>query len=164
MNKAVSSCRMLGVKTRRVAPSRFGEYLLRNRLRLTPFASKFLIPTTKGPDHGEPCKATVDWSGTQASRKSLRTSTANLREHTALFSKSAKATPSSFDNPQPPLLREEILQFWKSLFNVAAALKEVHGLKYKNEYGQDEDFDGWHADIKLDNILRVENVFKLADF
>ncbi|KAK6078014.1 hypothetical protein SCUP234_06388 [Seiridium cupressi] len=117
MNKAVSSCRMLGVKTRRVAPSRFGEYLLRNRLRLTPFASKFLIPTTKGPDHGE-----------------------------------------------PPLLREEILQFWKSLFNVAAALKEVHGLKYKNEYGQDEDVDGWHADIKLDNILRVENVFKLADF
>ncbi|KAK9414646.1 putative Protein kinase domain-containing protein [Seiridium unicorne] len=150
MNKAVSSCRMLGVKTRRVAPSRFGEYLLRNRLRLTPFASKFLIPTTKGPDHGE-CYA-------------LAIKTSSKSNHNIFDSEKDAYAAMQGNSRRPPVLREEILRFWKSLFNVAAALKEVHGLKHKNEYGQDEDFDGWHADIKLDNILRVENVFKLADF
>ncbi|KAK9781044.1 putative Protein kinase domain-containing protein [Seiridium cardinale] len=168
MNKAVSSCRLLGVSRSNTKGGTVQVWPVSTPESLAPHARREQVSHSKykDPDHGEslskrspkatttssvrkktpmqPCKATLDWF--------------------ALFSDLAKATSSSFDNPQPHFLREDILQFWKPLFNVAAALKEVHGLRYRNEYGQDEDFDGWHADIKLDNILRVQDLFKLADF
>jgi len=58
----------------------------------------------------------------------------------------------------PPTLPTEIEEFWRSLFGVADALRKMHNFKQ----GKDE-YHGWHADIKPDNILSVEGLFKLAD-
>ncbi|KAK5456970.1 hypothetical protein LTS15_004750 [Exophiala xenobiotica] len=64
-----------------------------------------------------------------------------------------------FAKREPPVLGSEVRLFWKELFGVAAALRLVHNFTNKN--GQE--FDGWHADIKPDNILRVQSRFKLSD-
>ncbi|KAJ9602690.1 hypothetical protein H2200_012884 [Cladophialophora chaetospira] len=64
-----------------------------------------------------------------------------------------------FAKQQPPVLRSEVRIFWKELFGVAEALRRVHNFKKKNGH----EFDGWHADIKPDNILRVQSSFKLSD-
>ncbi|KXH25930.1 hypothetical protein CSAL01_04484 [Colletotrichum salicis] len=64
----------------------------------------------------------------------------------------------------PPVLNGEIIAFWKSIFQVAKTLQRIHQLKHEGADGNVQTFSGWHGDIKPDNILRVGNVFKLADF
>ncbi|KAG4441125.1 hypothetical protein IFR05_003415 [Cadophora sp. M221] len=62
----------------------------------------------------------------------------------------------------PPVFADEILGFWEDLFEVGGAIKGVHNLEYgKGELA--EQYYGWHADIKPDNILSVNGNFKLAD-
>ncbi|KIW73675.1 hypothetical protein PV04_01773 [Phialophora macrospora] len=61
---------------------------------------------------------------------------------------------------QPPVLGSEVRLFWKELFGVAEALQKVHNFINKKN---GKEFDGWHADIKPDNILRVHSSFKLSD-
>ena len=72
-----------------------------------------------------------------------------------------------FGNRLPPVLHDEIKEFWTSLFDVADAVKAIHHLKIVVN-GLLEEFYGWHSDIKPDNILRVTDEFnkdqyKLAD-
>ncbi|KAI9744665.1 MAG: hypothetical protein M1818_002194 [Claussenomyces sp. TS43310] len=62
----------------------------------------------------------------------------------------------------PPVLQDEIEAFWKGLFKVADAIKEIHHLKISND-GIKKEYWGWHADIKPDNILEIQGIFKLAD-
>ncbi|KAI8626710.1 hypothetical protein F5Y19DRAFT_478195 [Xylariaceae sp. FL1651] len=64
----------------------------------------------------------------------------------------------------PPTLGREILDFWGKLFQIADALQRVHNLEKKRSDGNSVWFDGCHADVKPDNILRVQGNFKLADF
>ncbi|OBT55671.1 hypothetical protein VE04_06921 [Pseudogymnoascus sp. 24MN13] len=62
----------------------------------------------------------------------------------------------------PPVHQSEIKSFWECLFDVADAVKHIHHLKVNTE-GRTQEFNGWHADIKPDNILIVQGKFKLAD-
>lgn len=64
----------------------------------------------------------------------------------------------------PPTLGREILDFWEKLFQIADALRRVHNLEKKMNNGNSIKFQGCHADVKPDNILRVQGNFKLADF
>ncbi|KAK5062484.1 hypothetical protein LTR84_004556 [Exophiala bonariae] len=64
-----------------------------------------------------------------------------------------------FAERQPPVFKSEVAIFWKELFEVADALRRMHNFTNKNGH----QFDGWHADIKPDNILRVQSSFKLSD-
>ncbi|KAI1169526.1 hypothetical protein F4777DRAFT_584828 [Nemania sp. FL0916] len=64
----------------------------------------------------------------------------------------------------PPTLSSEILDFWEKLFQIADALQRVHNLEKKRNNGNSVMFKGCHADVKPDNILRVQGKFKLADF
>ncbi|KAI1148032.1 kinase-like domain-containing protein [Nemania diffusa] len=64
----------------------------------------------------------------------------------------------------PPTLGSEILDFWGNLFQIAEALRKVHNLETKTNNGNLIRFEGCHADVKPDNILRVQGNFKLADF
>ncbi|KAF1997329.1 hypothetical protein P154DRAFT_565493 [Amniculicola lignicola CBS 123094] len=63
----------------------------------------------------------------------------------------------------PPVITDEIIRFWKSIFKIADAIKEVHAVSLWTGRSH-RTYDGWHADIKPDNILRVNGRFKLADF
>ncbi|OAP62701.1 hypothetical protein AYL99_01928 [Fonsecaea erecta] len=63
----------------------------------------------------------------------------------------------------PPVRSLEIISFWKSLFKIAEALRRIHNLKIRRD-GETQEFHGWHADVKPDNILRVHGEFKLVDF
>ncbi|KAI1123858.1 hypothetical protein F5Y10DRAFT_43490 [Nemania abortiva] len=64
----------------------------------------------------------------------------------------------------PPTLGREILDFWENLFQIADALQKVHNLERRRNNGDLIRFEGYHADVKPDNILRVQGNFKLADF
>ncbi|KAI8951168.1 hypothetical protein F4801DRAFT_578708 [Xylaria longipes] len=64
----------------------------------------------------------------------------------------------------PPTLGREILDFWEKLSQIADALRRVHNLEKKMNNGSSIRFEGCHADVKPDNILRVQGNFKLADF
>ncbi|EXJ80449.1 serine/threonine protein kinase [Capronia coronata CBS 617.96] len=64
----------------------------------------------------------------------------------------------------PPVRTPEIIAFWRALSNVAEAIKRLHNLVRQSGDGFTDEYHGWHADIKLDNILRVHGEFKLADF
>jgi serine/threonine protein kinase len=62
----------------------------------------------------------------------------------------------------PPVLPNEVQGFWKDVFEVATAVKAIH--LFKRQRGDvSQEYYGWHADIKPDNILRVKGKFKLAD-
>ncbi|KAL8690381.1 MAG: hypothetical protein Q9218_004160 [Villophora microphyllina] len=73
-----------------------------------------------------------------------------------------------FQNRLPPALSKEVEEFWKALFVIAVAVKDIHNLK-EHRGDQVREFHGWHTDIKPDNILNVEDIgtgickFKLAD-
>lgn len=62
----------------------------------------------------------------------------------------------------PPWLPDQILQFWKNLAPVITTLKNLHEFDWC-KLEKPERYKGWHADIKPDNILLVDNEFKLAD-
>ncbi|RYN24089.1 hypothetical protein AA0112_g9043 [Alternaria arborescens] len=64
----------------------------------------------------------------------------------------------------PPVRAEEIILFWKSLFEIADAIRHIHNLEVRRVKGRSLMFNGWHADIKPDNILSVRGRLKLADF
>ncbi|KAI0418430.1 hypothetical protein F5X98DRAFT_386292 [Xylaria grammica] len=64
----------------------------------------------------------------------------------------------------PPIVDREILDFWENLFQIADALQRIHNLERKKNDGTPIRFEGCHADVKPDNILRVQGHFKLADF
>lgn len=63
----------------------------------------------------------------------------------------------------PPFLPDTILQFWKDLTPVVSALSQLHDFEIGNSIKPAQKYEGWHADIKPDNILRVNHQFKLAD-
>lgn len=67
-----------------------------------------------------------------------------------------------FAESLPPVLRDEINIFWTGLFEIADAVKGIHHLKNKED-GITQEFWGWHADIKPDNILEIQGKLKLAD-
>ncbi|KAL8732449.1 MAG: hypothetical protein Q9181_003945 [Wetmoreana brouardii] len=73
-----------------------------------------------------------------------------------------------FQNIQPPALSKEGEEFWKALFAIATAVKDIHNLRV-NRGEEIREYYGWHSDIKPDNILNVEDTdtgickFKLAD-
>ncbi|KFY94147.1 hypothetical protein V500_03400 [Pseudogymnoascus sp. VKM F-4518 (FW-2643)] len=62
----------------------------------------------------------------------------------------------------PPVFQSEINFFWTGLFEVAYAVENIHHFTV-NKDGRMEEFHGWHADITPDNILIVQERFKLAD-
>ncbi|KAI0186993.1 hypothetical protein EV127DRAFT_410763 [Xylaria flabelliformis] len=64
----------------------------------------------------------------------------------------------------PPVLGREIIDFWENLFQIVDALQRVHNLEQKRKDGTTDWYTGCHADVKPDNILRVQGRFKLADF
>lgn len=63
----------------------------------------------------------------------------------------------------PPFLPDAILRFWKELAPVVFALSQLHEFEIENSIKPAQKYEGWHADIKPDNILRVDDEFKLAD-
>lgn len=67
-----------------------------------------------------------------------------------------------FREKRPPVLPLEIEAFWRSLSAVANAVDGVHNLRIL-EGGQTKEYYGWHADIKPDNILFVENRLKKVE-
>lgn len=60
----------------------------------------------------------------------------------------------------PPVLQTEVEEFWVKLFEVANALDGIHNLRTCTD-GITQEYRGWHADIKPDNILSVQGKFKL---
>lgn len=58
----------------------------------------------------------------------------------------------------PPVLAKEILAFWQALFELADAMHGIHEFKAGGY-----EFNGWHADIKPENIIYVRGKYKLAD-
>ncbi|KAK8107550.1 uncharacterized protein PG998_009563, partial [Apiospora kogelbergensis] len=63
----------------------------------------------------------------------------------------------------PPSAFETIIEFWEALFKVAEAVEKIHNLEAHRERGDSVRYNGWHADLKPDNILRVHGEFKLVD-
>ncbi|KAL9021295.1 MAG: hypothetical protein Q9185_001500 [Variospora sp. 1 TL-2023] len=62
----------------------------------------------------------------------------------------------------PPVFQGETEEFWRALFDVAEALERIHNLDL-DTHGIVQQFNGWHADVKPDNILSVQGKFKLSD-
>ncbi|CAO2655474.1 Nn.00g105380.m01.CDS01 [Neocucurbitaria sp. VM-36] len=63
-----------------------------------------------------------------------------------------------FGHVQPPVFPKEILGFWEALFEVADAVYGIHEFTSGGSA-----FNGWHADIKPENIIFVRGKYKLAD-
>ncbi|KXH27073.1 hypothetical protein CSAL01_09084 [Colletotrichum salicis] len=59
---------------------------------------------------------------------------------------------------EPPVSPKEILSFWQAMFGISEALASIYKLQFGGVV-----YNTWHADIKPENILRVDNRFKLAD-
>ncbi|KAK0653691.1 kinase-like domain-containing protein [Cercophora samala] len=64
----------------------------------------------------------------------------------------------------PPVLNSELINFWKKIFRLANTLDSFHNCTYVQPDGTEKLFNGWHGDIKPNNILYVQQQFKLADF
>ncbi|KAK1689043.1 hypothetical protein BDP55DRAFT_427216 [Colletotrichum godetiae] len=58
----------------------------------------------------------------------------------------------------PPISSEEIHGFWESMFEISKTLASIHTITIDKL-----NFWTWHGDIKPENILRVNDRFKLAD-
>ncbi|KAJ4379241.1 hypothetical protein N0V86_005286 [Didymella sp. IMI 355093] len=63
-----------------------------------------------------------------------------------------------FGHLTPPVFPTETIAFWENLFGVANAVSGIHEFKHGGS-----DFNGWHADIKPENIIFVRGKYKLAD-
>lgn len=63
-----------------------------------------------------------------------------------------------FEHRNPPVNSPEIEEFWRSLVEVVDALKGIHDFKT-----QKDRYHGWHNDIKPENIIVVNERYKLAD-
>lgn len=61
-----------------------------------------------------------------------------------------------------PALPEQIFKFWKEMSGIAVALKDMHKFTIDN-FNHVHVYEGWHADVKSDNILLVNRQFELAD-
>lgn len=61
-----------------------------------------------------------------------------------------------------PVLPEQIYRFWEDLSSIAVTLEKLHDFKVRR-FNNEHIYEGWHADIKSDNILLVNGQFKLAD-
>lgn len=66
----------------------------------------------------------------------------------------------------PPVRFEEILRYWEALLDIAKAIQVVHRVHsgWDDRDDKPRQYDGWHADVKPDNILSVDGKLKLADF
>ncbi|KAL9623131.1 MAG: hypothetical protein Q9160_002645 [Pyrenula sp. 1 TL-2023] len=87
-----------------------------------------------------------------------------LRTHNILLEFGESDLEEYFAEVPPPVRRSEIIDFWKSLFNVAEYLKKIHFLEHRNEDNYAVKLSGQHSDLKPANILRVHDKFKLCDF
>ncbi|KAF4427009.1 Serine/threonine-protein kinase MHK [Colletotrichum fructicola] len=58
----------------------------------------------------------------------------------------------------PPISFQEIHGFWNTMSDIASALASIHTVTLDGQ-----DYLTWHGDIKPENILRVNDCFKLAD-
>ncbi|KAF2438416.1 hypothetical protein P171DRAFT_160681 [Karstenula rhodostoma CBS 690.94] len=63
-----------------------------------------------------------------------------------------------FEHRNPPVNSPEIEEFWRSLIEVVDALRGIHDFKTQNDR-----YHGWHNDIKPENIIVVNDKYKLAD-
>ncbi|KAH8761295.1 hypothetical protein BGZ57DRAFT_858249 [Hyaloscypha finlandica] len=78
---------------------------------------------------------------------------------------------SFFQHENPPSETANIVEFWKSMFSIAKALKVMHNLDSgDSDTGGADVFSGWHQDLKPSNILVTTHgndqfchQFKLAD-
>ncbi|KAK1528151.1 hypothetical protein CPAR01_12709 [Colletotrichum paranaense] len=59
---------------------------------------------------------------------------------------------------EPPVSPKEILGFWTAMSGISEALASIYKLKLGGV-----NYYTWHADIKPENILRVDSRYKLAD-
>ncbi|KAL1619885.1 hypothetical protein SLS54_006484 [Diplodia seriata] len=91
--------------------------------------------------------------------------------HNVLLEYADKGTLEQyFNDVPPPTTEEDILSFWRGLFFPILALLKIHNLNDQDLENADF-FQGWHQDIKPDNILVISNdrpsaykyEFKLAD-
>ncbi|KAL8962851.1 MAG: hypothetical protein Q9193_000811 [Seirophora villosa] len=62
----------------------------------------------------------------------------------------------------PPVFQSETEEFWRAFLDVAEALDGIHNLEM-DTHGTVQQFHGWHADVKPDNILSIQGKFKLCD-
>ncbi|KAK1579742.1 uncharacterized protein LY79DRAFT_334052 [Colletotrichum navitas] len=58
----------------------------------------------------------------------------------------------------PPISAKEILAFWKTMAEISGTLASIHTVTIGSHQ-----YLTWHGDIKPENILRVNDRFKLAD-
>ncbi|KAF2688224.1 hypothetical protein K458DRAFT_176815 [Lentithecium fluviatile CBS 122367] len=65
---------------------------------------------------------------------------------------------SLFQVRLPPVNSPEIERFWRALVEIVDALKRIHSFKTL-----DDQYHGWHNDIKPENIIVVNECYKLAD-
>ncbi|KAH7134990.1 hypothetical protein B0J11DRAFT_148979 [Dendryphion nanum] len=67
-----------------------------------------------------------------------------------------------FSNIPQPTDATNVAKHWNELRDLAGGLKSIHQVPLKGQVGRI--YHGLHADIKPDNILRIGNKWKLADF
>ncbi|KAI1339834.1 hypothetical protein F5Y15DRAFT_415753 [Xylariaceae sp. FL0016] len=65
---------------------------------------------------------------------------------------------TAISSEAPPVSPSEIKGFWSGMLDISRALEAIHKLSIDGI-----DYNVWHGDIKPENILRVQERFKLAD-
>ncbi|KAL1606266.1 hypothetical protein SLS60_003668 [Paraconiothyrium brasiliense] len=85
-------------------------------------------------------------------------STSQFREMNILLEYGRFDLMGIFESRLPPVNSPEIEEFWRSLIEVVDALKGIHDFRTQN--GR---YHGWHNDIKPENIIVVNERYKLAD-